>query len=399
MLASTLVVLAPLVFVLSLVPAAALPGATPRPAPAAADPRAQRDLQRAVVAYGSLQRAYGVPGTNLVREEVPYAGGNAYSFLWPYSHLLAATISLSQLPGVGPSYRADLAAQLAGLEAYWEPNVVPPAYLSYVPPPLGSGGDRFYDDNVWIGLELAQVAELGADPGALNRARQVFAYMRSGWDRDPTHPNPGGIYWVDAPWDRQRSTVSTAFAALLGFRLYELTRDRSYLDDGMRFYDWTNRYMQAPDGLYWDHVDLGGQVDTWENSYNQGAMIGADLALYRITGDSTYRAHAVRIADTALTRYGDFTVTGAQHSFTNVIFFDNLMALARLTCTPAYLAATQQYADRLWALAAATPQGLLQPDPSEPAKLLDQASLVELYAQLALGAPACPGDAASAAGH
>ena len=30
----------------------------------------------------------------------------------------------------------------------------------------------------------------------------------SGWDDDPSHPAPGGVFWTQAPWSRDRNTVS-----------------------------------------------------------------------------------------------------------------------------------------------------------------------------------------------
>lgn len=343
---------------------------------------------RARLAYATMQQAFFVGRPELYRETYPYAGGNAYSYLWPYSHALTATLHLAQLPDPGGYFDRELEIRLAGLEYYWNDSLVPPAYDSYVPPPLGSGGDRFYDDNVWIGLDLVRVFTLTGDRAALDRAERVFDFIVSGWDTDPTHPAPGGVFWTDADWSRERGTVSTGFGALLGFRIVEITGDPRVLDWAWKMYSWTNEYMLGPNGLYWDHVELDGTIDTWENSYNQGAMIAASLALARITGEAGYRTWAVRIANRSLDAFGNFDMPGAIFPSTNAIFFDHLMELEPETCDPRYRKTMQRYADRLWEIAGDDPDRLLRSTPDEPASMIDQAALTRLYARLAIP-PSC----------
>lgn len=377
----------------------ALGGLMPRPAAAAlasdpvalgacatglASPAQQaQNAQRAAAANAMLQRYFHFGETDLYAEQYPWTGGNAYSYLWPYSHALQATLDLYQLPGGDAAYAPQLRADLAGLQSYWNDTVTPPAYDSYVRPPFSSGGDRFYDDNVWIGLELADVYRLTGDATALTGAQAVFTYMVSGWDSDPSHPDPGGVFWVDADWDHQRSAVSTATGALLGFELFDITHESYYFNWGWQMYTWMNRYLLAPNGLYSDHINLDGSVDTYQNSYNQGAMLAASALLYRLTGAVGYLDVAERIANAALDQYGTFGGTGAKLAYTNVIFFEELLPLEQLDGNPRYRAAMQAYADTLWTAARTSRDGLLHDQPDAPATLLDQASLVELYATLA----------------
>ncbi|MDQ4045285.1 MAG: hypothetical protein M3173_07545, partial [Chloroflexota bacterium] len=126
------------------------------------------NLFRALIAYATLQRSFYLESPKLYREHYPYTGGNTYSYLWPFSHALAASAHLAEHPKTAARYDREISDRLDGLEAYWNSSLDPPAYDSYVRPPLGYGGDRYYDDNVWIGLDLLRVYRLTGDTAALN---------------------------------------------------------------------------------------------------------------------------------------------------------------------------------------------------------------------------------------
>ena len=56
----------------------------------------------------------------------------------------------------------------------------------------GNGGDKFYDDNEWVGLAKLQLYLTSGDKAALERAKAIFKLVVSGWDTDASHPAPGG---------------------------------------------------------------------------------------------------------------------------------------------------------------------------------------------------------------
>jgi predicted alpha-1,6-mannanase (GH76 family) len=121
----------------------------------------------------------------------------------------------------------------------------------------------------WTGLALVQAYRLSGDAAALARARQLFDFSVSGWDNDPTHADPGGVWWsqqMPNPRFIHRNTVSTASSAELGLQLYEAggRTERYYLDWATRMYTWVDAYLRGPNGLYDDHVDLAGVVDPCE---------------------------------------------------------------------------------------------------------------------------------------
>ena len=220
------------------------------------------------------------------------------------------------------------------------------------------------------------------DTDALNRAKAIFEVVRYGWDSDSSHANPGGTYWTQAPWSHDRNTISNGPGAELGVHLYLITKDSSYLDDSRRMFDWANRYMRAPNGLYWDHVDLGGHVEATQWTYNQGVMLGAASLLYKATSQQAYLSLATDIANRALDFYSQAGRLYTQDVIFNAIFFKNLLSLSSIRPDGRYRSALQSYADALWqGVDAAT--GLLKIQPYKPLDVIVQAGFVQLFAMLA----------------
>jgi uncharacterized protein YyaL (SSP411 family) len=307
---------------------------------------------------------------------------------------MAATLDVLGLPGAGGRYAADVQDRVKGLAHYWNPTPTshnppsppappsPPGYASYVIPPLGGGGDIFYDDNEWIGLASIQQYRMTGDSAALERAKAIFTLVRYGWDDDASHPDPGGTYWTMAPWSHDRNTISNGPGAELGLHLFSITNDKSYLDHSILMFDWANKYMLAPNGLYWDHVDLAGTVEKTQWSYNQGVMLGAAALLYRATGTRSYLDQATTLAQHALDFYQQGGRLYTQDVIFNAIFFKNLLLLSAVRPNPRYRSAMQSYADTL-AQAVDGSTGILAVQPYNPVDLLVQSGYIQLQALLA----------------
>lgn len=62
-----------------------------------------------------MQQNFYLAGTGLYK-------GQPYSYLWPFSQALAATITVIEVPALRHSYQRDLATRLAGLQDYWDPS-------------------------------------------------------------------------------------------------------------------------------------------------------------------------------------------------------------------------------------------------------------------------------------
>lgn len=343
---------------------------------------------RAHASFLAMQEYFGAAdGSGLYREQVPVAPGDRqYSFEWPFSQAHIAIADLANQPGVsGRRYDDALATAAAAQEHYWDADggtTGLPGYASYPVGEFGEGGDYFYDDNEWVGLLDVQRYLTDRDEAALARAEEIFALVVSGWDTDPSHPNPGGVFWTQAPWSSDRNTVSNMPGAQLGLRLYQITGEASYLDWSLRMYDWTNENLQRPDGLYSDHVDLAGSIEPTVWSYNQGVPVGVNVLLYEVTGEQRYLDEASRIAEAAYRYYIDEGRLDDQPAFFNSIFFKNLLLLESVTGGSTYRGAMQQYADEVWAEHRDPATGVFSFDDG-PTELLEQAAVTQIFAVLA----------------
>ncbi|HEY8454462.1 MAG TPA: glycoside hydrolase family 76 protein [Actinopolymorphaceae bacterium] len=349
---------------------------------------------RAEVSYDALQRYLylGRKQHYLYQEKYPHeATDNTYSYLWPMREATAATIDLSVMPGAGRRYADDVRERFLGLRAYWSTERKPPGYASYVVPPLGGGGDLFYDDNAIVGLEFVRHYRLTGKASARNRAEQVFTVLTGGWDTDPTHACPGGMFWVDASWTSIRAANVTGLAAELAAHLFEITRKPSYLEWANRLYAWNRQCLRSPDGLYWNDISLDGTVNETLWIYNSGAMIGAGALLYRATGDKSYLQNAQADAAAAIAYWTTDDRYYDQPAIFNAIFFKNLLLLDSLARDKAYRDVVENYAELTWnrnrdpelGLFRFPPSGGGPYDPSYRPETLEQSAVIQIFAVLA----------------
>lgn len=323
---------------------------------APAQARGSTDAQRAVAGYVAMQRSLFDPVTHRYRD----------AFAWPVSQAVAAAIAVARVPGV----ETDAAGRAAIGFRQLDPLRQGALYES------AAGSDIFYDDNEWIAQDLLDWNQLRRDRFAVARAEAIFAGVVHAWDSDAATPCAGGVYWTTAAGNSDRNTVSTANGAVVGLRLYALTRRPVFLYWSRRMLDWMNDCMLAPNGLYWDHVAVDGTLDRREWSYNQGSPIAAYLLVYETTGDLSALARAERLADGTLSAFsGRWLLEPPEFA---AIFFQHVLELSAVDGRAEYVAAAQAYADAAWAALRDPQTGLLS------AGLLGQAAFVQLYAHLAL---------------
>jgi len=313
--------------------------------------------------------------------------------VWPHSRALVGTLALAGVPGlVGLDLRAAVKDRLDALAWYWDGR----AYASYVLPPYGGGGDRYADDNAWLGLALIQANRLGLNP-TLRRAEQVFAFLQSMWD-----PKSGGLFWVQQGVgfglaNHDRGAGATAGAAALGFHLNEPTV-------AQRMLDWVHRHLDASGsgvGPFFNAMRSDGSIDANIWSYNQGVLVGAhvaqhrlvgaDVAQHRLTGEAASLQLAEAIAWQTLKTFGDFS---SQPPSFNAMCFQNLLMLHAATHDTELRRSITQvmhtYADWTWDRSTGardadtnlfyfTDAG--EPNAGrQPAKLQDQGAMLQLYA-------------------
>jgi uncharacterized protein YyaL (SSP411 family) len=195
-------------------------------------------------------------------------------------------------------YSAPLRAYADALQVYWTEHDGIGGF-DVLPAPKPS--DRYYDDNVWVVLALAETFEVTRDPQYRDRAEATFRFVMSGEDGKLG----GGIYWKENE-RTSKNTCINAPAIVAALRLYQLTGKQEYLETARRLYDWTRARLQDPaDGLFWDNIKLDGTVDRKKYSYNSALMIRANALFYALTSEPRYLAEARRVARSAEERWVD----------------------------------------------------------------------------------------------
>jgi hypothetical protein len=354
--------------------------------PAAKKPRKPKlpvNAERAQLAFEAMQKTYYIEGSGLYQ-------GEPFSFLWPFSQAFAATVSMANIPSLKSSFGPELRARLVGLKSYLDLNNsgMPEgtysstfaAYDGTVAPPAGPGGAKYYDDNAWVGIELARIYEQNHEAAILGGAEAIMAFEMAGWDAQPGIACPGGIPFSNSPEDVERNTVTNAPTAELGLQLYKLTGDAQYLQFAEMAYEWVRTCLTEPNGLYADHIGVHGKIEPEEWSYNQGAMIGAGVLLYQATHNSAYLYQARQAAKAALAYYTSERL-GKENPFFVSVYFRNMLYLDSVTHDPPGTKLVQGYVNYAWEHLRLSDDVFVFGSPAS-AQLLVQAAIVQDYALL-----------------
>ena len=357
---------------------------TPKPA--------TRDYQLyAISSYNAMQR-YFYTSYSLYKENYPrQTGDRAFSYNWPFYSAMAATLDVYGLPAIGTSYKTAVKDRMIGLARYWdaEPSYGLPGYSSYVVRPLGSGGDKYNDDNVVSALNLIRVYRMTNNATALTQAKRTFDFIVSSWDTKATCA-PGGIFWKQqkpTETDHVRATNATALGAELALRLYQVTSQQLYLDWGVRLFNWVDAYMyDRSDGMYWNSIDDKCVINYPKWSYNQGAMIGANVLLCKIKGEVPYVTKAEKLTAATLRYYGDVAGWYSQDPAFNAMYFKNALMLSAVSSNAALKAnivqAMQGYANSTWDDVSIRQSSNLFYFKPGHAWLLQQGGMIQIYAAL-----------------
>ncbi|WP_291527882.1 glycoside hydrolase family 76 protein [Bacteroides sp. UBA939] len=361
---------------------------------------------RAKQTLDSLYRNYSVSGTCLLRENYPSTVGDhtvtylaseeqknmphLYSYLWPYSGTFSAVNALFETTS-DASYQSLLDNKvLVGLEEYFDTHRTPEAYASYINSAPKS--DRFYDDNVWLGIDFIDIYMLTKETKYLQKAQLIWNFVESGMDN---HLG-GGIYWCEQKKD-SKNTCSNAPGSVLALKLFKATKDSAYFVKGQRLYEWTKANLQdSTDYLYFDNIALDGKIGKAKFAYNSGQMMQSATLLYQLSGEKNYLTDARNIAQAChnyffmdyeteqgktikLLKKGDIWFTA--------VMLRGFIELYRTDLNKIYLDSFNQSLDHAW-VHARDEKGLFNTDLSGSTHnnrkwLLTQAAMVEMYARLA----------------
>jgi hypothetical protein len=338
---------------------------------------------RALLAFQAMQSYYYIQGSGLYN-------GEPFSYLWPFSQALAATVSLATVHGMPASVATELHARLAGLRSYLDiDNSGLPegtftstlaAFDGTVAPPAGPGGTKYYDDNDWVGIELMRIYKLKHDPAVLGSAEAIIAFEMAGWQTNPQLPCPGGIPFSNNAENTDRNTVTSAPAAELALQLYRATGNAEYLRFAEMAYLWVRSCLLQPNGLYADHINARGVVEPMLWSYGQGTMIGAGTLLYQATGNAGYLYQARQTAAAALAYFTPERL-GGEIPFFPSVYFRNILYLDSVTHDPPGAKLAQAYVDYAWQHLRLSNNLFVAGSPAS-AQLLVQAAIVQVYGLL-----------------
>jgi len=363
-----------------------------------------KNLKRAQILLDSLYKNYSAPNTQLLHETFPFDDKhtttyqatdeqnnkqNQYAYLWPYSGTFSAVNVLMETGDKDEYHEVLKTVVLPGLEEYFDTERLPYAYASYINSAPVS--DRFYDDNVWLGIDFTDVYMATKKEAYLDKAKLIWTFILSGTDEKLD----GGIYWCEQK-KASKNTCSNAPGSVYGFKLFQATGDSTYFHKGLELYQWTKKYLQDIDYLYFDNIALDGKIGKAKYAYNSGQMVQAAALLYKLTNDNAYLVEAQNIAKACSEFFfNDFTGKNGEKFrmikegdvWFNAVMLRGFIELYHLDGNKTYIDDFDKSLDYAWNNARDA-NGLFSTDFSgetQDAKkwLLTQAAIVEMYGRLA----------------
>ncbi len=213
-----------------------------------------------------------------------------YTYIWSLCALYQAANEIEKL-----DQQTELMKPLLTImNDYYNPAPPQPGYSDYIMKLMP--GERYYDDNQWIGITALDAFARTKNKAHLKLGKLIYDFMMTGYDT----VLGGGMYWKEGS-KSSKNTCSNGPGALVALQLYQATKNKTYLDTALMIYNWTNEKLQAPSGLYWDNIRTkDGIISRPILSYNTGTMLQSNIYLYECTGDKKYLKQATSIADSSL---------------------------------------------------------------------------------------------------
>ena len=363
-----------------------------------------KNLLRAQTTLLQIFRLYDAGHDHLLNETYPYKSeqkvtylasedkvkDKRVAYLWPTSGVFSGVNALLKTTG-DKQYSKMLGTNvLPGLQQYYDSARIPACYQSYI---FSVGeSDRFYDDNVWLALDFCESYMLTKNPDYLKKSIETWKFVISGWD----DKLGGGIYWCEQKKE-SKNTCSNAPGSVLALKLFEATKDTAYLNWGVRIYNWTKTNLQdTTDYLYFDNKSLSGKISRQKYTYNSGQMLQAAARLYKLTGQKMYLEEAQQIAKSAINYFTENYTTAEGNqirlfkntgNWFNAILLRGYVDLYRMDKNKEFINIFEDNLDQLWNHTR-DKNGLFSKDwkgekDDQYKWLLDQASLVEMWATMA----------------
>lgn len=259
--------------------------------------------ERANDTYNSIINCYQIKSgatSGLFNENYPKGSGDgAASFLWPYDGTVSGLAAMNRL-----GYDVSYVSAVENFQRYYRPTatVAVGGYGSSTDGKNG-GGDRFYDDNSIVGIELVEAYRQTSDSKYLDRCAQIVRFLNSGVDDKMGR----ALWWNESYKNVPGNDSSNKPACANGFATWFLMGYHEICPDSEKagvlslakdLYGWLYTNLRDPsDNVYWNSKGADGNINQTKWTYNSGAMIAAGLRLYKATGDVSYLTQAKATAD------------------------------------------------------------------------------------------------------
>lgn len=354
---------------------------------------------RAESFYDLVYSLYYLPDYNLFSEYYPNTNqpninyfndgektAKEVSFLWPFSGMTSAVNVLYKIDK--KKYSVPLKNLIEAQKQYRDTVRKPVGYQAY--PTRLEKSDRYYDDNGLVGIDYIEAYANTKQAHYLKDAKEVFEFIISGWNTDLE----GGVTWLEGVRD-MKPACSNGKAAVLALKIYEQTKDKYYLDWGLKFYNWMYTHLRSSENIYWNDMKTADRSilkTAW--TYNTGTMLQSAVSLYKITGKKEYLNEAQLLAEGSYLFFGkkqtDGRISILDDPWFTLVLFRGYQDLYEVDKKTKYIDTIIGNINYAW-MHARDDKGLLFKDwnagldeSKTPKWLLNEACIVELYARIAL---------------
>jgi rhamnogalacturonyl hydrolase YesR len=293
---------------------------------------------------------------------------NKHAWLWPLCAFIQAANEMETLEPA----ELYMLPVVKSIDQYYSDKPPFPGYQDYVFKERASS--RFYDDNQWVAIAYLDAYNRNKNKKYLEASEMIYRFIMGGLDTVAG----GGLYWKEGDVTT-KNTCSNGPGVLVALQLYKITKKQEYLQSALAIYQWANKNLQSPDGLFYDAIKIpSGKISEQKYTYNTGSMLQANVLLYTITKDQKYLDEAQRIANAGKAFFFKNNRLPNEYWF-NAVMLRGYAALYRVDKNKEWINFFGEDADRIWN----TERDMDNFVGTKTAKrLIDQAAMIEIYARL-----------------
>lgn len=186
-----------------------------------------------------------------------------------------------------------------------------------------------YANSEFMGITLLRLYAASKDDAYLSAAKDIFNVVSAAATSKQTNADsigvatPGAIgVPVSVSQPNKRTTLSNATAVILAEKLFNATNEQTYLDFALHIFSFTEQNLFEGSGQVYESASMDESGTTIQSqdktsySANQGAMIGASLALYNHSNDAEAKVQYLKYANL----FAEFQTNGSYSSSRQIIY-------------------------------------------------------------------------------